>query len=98
MTTLKKLESADNLYSITGNILDINTMLLPRNVIKEVIKDYTDGTKMQTFCYCDEEVSLQFVSGTGSKYGALGRVTLRIAGKYVEYIRLKQRKFRSRLR
>ena len=54
MTTLKKLESADNLYSITGNILDINTMLLPRNVIKEVIKDYTDGTKMQTFCYCDE--------------------------------------------
>lgn len=39
------------------------------------------------FCYCDEEISLQTVSGGASKDGLYGRVTLKVGDEYVEYVR-----------
>lgn len=41
----------------------------------------------EDFCYCNKSVSLQIVSGGGSPHGYLGRVTLKIDGKYVDYVR-----------
>lgn len=43
--------------------------------------------KLGHFCYCNEEVSLQSVSGGGSDVGYLGRVRLKINGEFVSYVR-----------
>ena len=39
----------------------------------------------EAFCYCNEDVSLQMVSGGGAPEGYLGKVTLRIGDQYREY-------------
>jgi hypothetical protein len=41
----------------------------------------------QDFCYCNDEISLQIVSGGAAKEGLYGRVTLKIGDEYVEYMR-----------
>lgn len=42
---------------------------------------------VEDFCYCNDEISLQMVSGGAAPEGLYGRVTLKIDGKYVEYVR-----------
>jgi len=41
----------------------------------------------EDFCYCNDEISLQMVSGGAAPEGLYGRLTLKIDGKYVEYVR-----------
>lgn len=41
----------------------------------------------EDFCYCNEGISLQMVSGGAAPQGLYGRVTLLIEGKYVDYVR-----------
>jgi hypothetical protein len=41
----------------------------------------------QDFCYCGPSVSLQMVSGGAAPEGYLGKVTLLIDGKYVDYVK-----------
>lgn len=41
----------------------------------------------EDFCYCNDEISLQIVSGGGAPEGLYGRVTLKISGEYVNYVR-----------
>lgn len=43
--------------------------------------------KAESFCYCDDEISLQMVSGGGAPEGLFGRLTLKINGEYVSYLR-----------
>lgn len=40
----------------------------------------------EDFCYCDDSISLQIVSGGGSKEGLYGKVTLKLNGEYVDYV------------
>ena len=40
----------------------------------------------EDFCYCNDDISLQIVSGGAAKEGLYGRVTLLIDGKYVDYV------------
>lgn len=42
---------------------------------------------VESFCYCDDEISLQMVSGGGAEEGLFGRITLKIDGEYVSYLR-----------
>lgn len=44
---------------------------------------------IEDFCFCNNEVSLQSVSGGGAPEGYLGKVRLKINGEYVSYVREK---------
>lgn len=41
----------------------------------------------EDFCYCDDDISLQMVSGGAALEGLYGRVTLKINGQYVDYVK-----------
>jgi hypothetical protein len=43
--------------------------------------------KQEDFCFCHDGVSLQIVSGGAAPEGYLGKVTLLIDGKYVDYVK-----------
>jgi hypothetical protein len=74
-------------YTITQDQLDT---LMRKNdlgywqVVKSMLQSLTPNSGRQ-FCYCDDGVSLQMVSGGGAPEGYLGKVTLRIGDQYREY-------------
>lgn len=41
----------------------------------------------EKFCYCNDQFSLQMVSGGGSEDGLFGRITCKVDGQYVDYKR-----------
>ena len=41
----------------------------------------------EQFCYCDDSISLQIVSGGAAVGGLYSRVTLKIDGEYIDYVR-----------
>jgi hypothetical protein len=41
----------------------------------------------EDFCYCDDDISLQMVSGGAAPEGLYGRVTLKIGDAYVNYVK-----------
>ena len=41
----------------------------------------------EDFCYCDDDISLQMVSGGAALEGLYGRVTLKIGDAYVNYVK-----------
>jgi hypothetical protein len=43
--------------------------------------------EQEDFCFCHDGVSLQIVSGGAAPEGYLGKVTLLIDGKYVDYVK-----------
>ena len=47
----------------------------------------TKITPTERFCFCNNEVSLQMVSGGAAKEGYLGKITLKINGEYVDYVK-----------
>lgn len=43
------------------------------------------------FCFCGDEISLQIVSGGAAPEGLYGRVTLKVNGEYVDYVKATSR-------
>jgi len=47
--------------------------------------------EQEDFCFCHDGVSLQIVSGGAAPEGYLGKVTLLIDGKYVDYVKAQRK-------
>jgi hypothetical protein len=52
-----------------------------------VLVDGRKSPEQQDSCFCHDGVSLQIVSGGAAPEGYLGKVTLLIDGKYVDYVK-----------
>lgn len=57
------------------------------NEILTAANESTQRELEEDFCFCGDHVSLQMVSGGAAKEGYLGRITLKVDGEYVEYVK-----------
>jgi hypothetical protein len=62
-----------------------NTSLLDRIVQRIARSNDTNPQASEDFCYCNDDVSLQMVSGGGAPEGYLGKMTLRIGDQYRDF-------------
>lgn len=62
---------------------------LDRAIAAETIRAHlaAQPAPAEDFCYCDDDISLQMVSGGAALEGLYGRVTLKINGQYVDYVK-----------
>ena len=67
-----------------GALIELMPTLAARAQPAQAVPDKED------FCYCNDEISLQIVSGGGADEGLYGRVTLKINGEYVNYVKAQQ--------
>jgi len=54
---------------------------------RELADHFAAQPEQQDSCFCHDGVSLQIVSGGAAPEGYLGKVTLLIDGKYVDYVK-----------
>lgn len=48
------------------------------------------AAKGEQFCFCNDDISLQIVSGGASVHGLYGEITLKVGGEYVTYRKVQQ--------
>jgi hypothetical protein len=64
------------------------THWMPLPAAPDHLRDTTEkAAPAEDFCYCDDDISLQMVSGGAALEGLYGRVTLKINGQYVDYVK-----------
>lgn len=68
-----------------ATLADIDIQSLKKGQIAAVLA--AQPAPAEDFCYCDDDISLQMVSGGAALEGLYGRVTLKINGQYVDYVK-----------
>lgn len=68
-----------------ATLADIDIQSLKKGQIPAVLA--AQPAPAEDFCYCDDDISLQMVSGGAALEGLYGRVTLKINGQYVDYVK-----------
>ena len=58
--------------------------------VEQFVLSYVQALEQQqceAFCFCDNDISLQSVSGGGASEGLYGRITLKIGSEFVSYVK-----------